>query len=572
EVLDLLEAQAAKNGNWDELVEVVGADLDALPDFQTRQQLLRKMGDIVGNRLKDIEGAQVYLQQALQYDPTDTQAMAQLDALLERNQKWADLADLLERRVELADDAKTKSQLLERLALVWGEKLHDAEAALRCHKQILEIDPDHPLTLRSMEKLYRELLDHDSLARNLARQSEVLTDRSDQIRIHASAGELYAEELGDMATAIEHWQLVVALDPAHGDANKALVVLLTSEERWDELATVYRNQLAHTNDVNAKADINRRLGVILGEKLGRTDESLVSWLEVLKTDPKNIDALRALLGLYTERAMWNEFVDAARRLIPITNPEEAKEAKFLLAKALGENLGKRDESIKLAREVRATEPHTDEGLAKLADMLKNIEAWDEAVIALERAAAITTNGQERVARYYEASQIHRNRLSKPNDARNAYEAIREVQPQDEEAFTSLAQIYRDTLEWRRLVALNEDFVPHAGPAVKLTILTEIRDVQDEKLAEKELAFIAACRVYKENPQDLRAAEVLERIAIETGGAEELTAVLEDELENIPDTETHIASLRRLARLYADTLKDVTQAESTLNKILDVAPA
>lgn len=572
EVLGLLEKHAEKHGNWDELVEVVGIDIDALPDFTTRQALLRRLGDIVGNKVGDVEGAMVYLQQALQYDPADAEAMAQLDALLEKNQKWGALADLLERRVELATDPRIKSQLLERLAIVWGERLHDAEAALRCHKQILEIDPDHPLTLKSMEKLYRELEDWDALAKNLLRQADVLKDKSDQIRIHAAAGELFAEELGDMSMAIEHWLQVAALDPAHGPANKALVVLLTAEERWDELAQVYQQQLAHTRDVNAKAEINRRLGVILGEKLGRSEDALKSWLEVLQTDPKNVDALRALLGLYTERAMWEQFVDSARRLIPLVSPAEAKEVRFLLAKALGENLGKRDEAIKLAREVRATEPHTAESLGKLADMLKNIEAWDEAVIALEKAGALTPEPGSKVQRFYEAAQIHRDRLSKPNDARGAYEAIREVQADDEEAYTALAHIYRDTNEWRRLVALNEDYVPHADPATRLTILTEIRDVQDEKLGEKELAFIAACRVYKENPMDLHSAEVLERIGLETGGAEELSAVLEDELDNIHDSQVKVASLRRLARLYAEELKDVHQAETALGKILELEPA
>ena len=34
------------------------------------------------------------------------------------------------------------ARLLERLATVFKEKLNDAAAALRCHQQIMEIDPD----------------------------------------------------------------------------------------------------------------------------------------------------------------------------------------------------------------------------------------------------------------------------------------------------------------------------------------------------------------------------------------------------------------------------------------------
>ena len=194
--------------------------------------------------------------------------------------------------------------------------------AAQRRQQILEIDPDHPISLKSMQKLYAEVNDWDALAKNLTRQSEVLTDPNDQIRIHAAAGELYAEELSDYDAAIHHWQQVVEIEATHEEANQALDVLLTAEERWDELADHYRRQLANTQDPVAKSEINQRLGFILGDKLGRTEDALTSWLEVLQSDAKNLDALRALLGLYSERAMWTEFVDIARRIIPLADPAE----------------------------------------------------------------------------------------------------------------------------------------------------------------------------------------------------------------------------------------------------------
>jgi tetratricopeptide (TPR) repeat protein len=572
EVIERLEELAGRYGAWQNLVAVLGVEIDTIPDPSVRQHLLRRIGTITGEYFGDVQRAVQYFQAALQYDPNDDESLAALDSLLEKNQMWAALADLLERRIDLATEPGVKSKLLERLAEVWADRLMDAEAALRCHQQILEIDPDHPISLRSMQKLYVEVQDWDALARNLTRQSEVLTDRDEQIRIHAAAGELYAEELSDYDGAISHWQSVVELQPTHEEGNQALDVLLTAEERWEELADHYRRQLTHTQDPTEKSEINQRLGVILGEKLGRTDDALTSWLEVLRSDDKNLDALRALLQLYSERAMWEEFVAVARRIIPLTDPGEAKEVRFLLAKALGENLGQRDEAIKLAREVRATEPHTADQLTRLAEMLKTIEAFDEAVIALEKGAALEEDTDVKVALYYEAAEIHAEKLGKPNDARAAFEAIRAATPDDEAAFTSLAEVYRNTEEWRKLVSLDEDFVPWADADNRLRILTEIRNVQDEKLNEKELAFIAACRVLKEAPGDQGAAEVLERLGIETDGAEEAVAVLEDELDNIVDPGAKIATYRRVARIYAEELKDTPAAEAALNQILEIEPS
>ncbi|MBI5508893.1 MAG: tetratricopeptide repeat protein [Deltaproteobacteria bacterium] len=571
ELFAKMEELAQKNNNWVELVELAGVDVGAIADPEVRQHTLRRLGAIAGDKLNDIQRATAFLQQALQYEPGDDQALAGLDALLEKNQLWAALTELLERRIELAAEPGTKSKLLERLASVLAEKMMDAEAALRCHKQILEIDPDHPISLKSMQKLYAEVQDWDSLAKNLQRQSEVLTGKEDQIRIHAAAGQVFTEELNDNSQAIDHWQKVAALDPTHQDASDALEVLLTAEERWEELAEHYRRRLAHTQDPAEKSEINRRLGVILGEKLGRSEDALGSWLEVLNGDAKNLDALRALLGLYSERAMWKEFVDAARRIIPLTDPAEAKEVRLLLAKALGENLGQRDEAIKLAREVRATEPHTADQMTRLAEMLKNIQAFDEAVLALEKAAGLEADVSIKVALYYEAAEIYRDRLNKPNDAKNAYEAIRVAAPADAAAHTALAEVYRNTNEWRKLVALHEEFIDAAEAGARLPILVEIRNVQDEKLGEKELAFIAACRVFKESPADPHAAEALERLGVETNGAEELVAVLEDEVEHIVDTAAKISVFRRAARIYADKISDVASAEASLEKILAIEP-
>lgn len=571
ELLETLEELAERYGNWEELVEIVGTDIDALADAELRQRLLRKLGELCGERLGDVQRGVGYLQQALQYDPADSTALEQLDALLERHEMWAALADVLERRIELTNDPKEKSTLLERLASVWGDRLMDAEAALRCHNQILEIDPDHPLALKSMQKLYAEVQDWDSLAKNLHRQAQVLTEHEEQVRVHAAAGELYAEELNDNDAAIEHYHKVVGLEPGHEEANQALTVLLSAEERWDELAEHYRRQLALTQDANLKSDINRRLGVILGEKLGRSDDALHSWLEVLEVEPKNLDALRALLRLYGERAMWEEFVDIAKRLIPLAEPPEAKDVRFQLAKALGENLGRREEAIKLAREVRATEPHTANELVRLGDMLRNIEAFEEAVTAYEKAAPLEEEDAVAVTRYYQAAQLYAEQLGKPNAADEAYEAILEIKPDDFDAYTALSTIYRETGEWRKLVTLNESFVPTVDAATRLQLLTEIRDVQDQRLGEKELAFIAGCRVYKENPSDLQAVDALERLATDSDGAEELVAVIEDEVENVHDPDIKATTYRRIARVYDEFLHDVASAEEALGQLLVVRP-
>src|SRR5690606_11264190 len=94
-LLERLESLAEKYGYWEELVQVLGVDLDAIPDQQLRRTLLLKLGDICGIRIGNYERAVVYLNQLLQYEPNDLEALEKLDAILEKNQMWAGLADIL---------------------------------------------------------------------------------------------------------------------------------------------------------------------------------------------------------------------------------------------------------------------------------------------------------------------------------------------------------------------------------------------------------------------------------------------------------------------------------------------
>jgi hypothetical protein len=111
ELLDKLEAIAAKYGYWQPLVELIGSELDALPDPKLRQQLLHRLGDISGNKIGQTQQAIGFLQQALQYDPSDVAALSALDAILERNEMWAALADIIERRVEIASEPREEPAL-----------------------------------------------------------------------------------------------------------------------------------------------------------------------------------------------------------------------------------------------------------------------------------------------------------------------------------------------------------------------------------------------------------------------------------------------------------------------------
>jgi len=94
-------------------------------------------------------------------------------------------------------------------------------------------------------------------------------------------------------------------------------------------------------------------------------------------------------------------------------------------------------------------------------------------------------------------------------------------PADETAYQALARLQKQ--RGLAQARLGRGLIPHADAAGRLQILSR-PGFQDEKLARRSSPH-RACRVFKEGRADTRRPKWLERLGIETDGAEELVAVL-----------------------------------------------
>jgi tetratricopeptide (TPR) repeat protein len=572
EVLEQLQALAQRHSLLDELVQILSTDLDGIADPALRQSLLHRLGDLCKDHLHDAAEAAQFYGQALQDEPSDPYALAALDALFLAQSDWPNLKANLQRQVDLGLPAKDGQRgALERLAEVLSEHLHDAQGALRCHKQILSQDPDNLVSLQRMQRLFAEVADWDSLLSNLQHQARLATDPADKVRIYAALGTLHAEEFGNNTASIEAWQQVVQSAPDHEEGGQALQILLTAEERWEDLAALYRGQLALCRDADERLDINRRLGVILGDKLHRSDDAVKSWEKVLEQDVKNTEALEALCALYKERGLWQNYASMVRRLLALSPPAQAKALRLDLAEAQGLHLEARDEAIRLGREVRATEPHTAEQMQRLAELMVALSAWDEAAICLEKAAGLQPEAAPRVLLYRRAVQVHTEELQRPHAARSALEGILQATPDDAAAFAQLTTVLRETQAHRELVAVLQAYLVHAAAAQRLPILVEVRDTLQGALADHDMAFLAACRVVQEQPADVQAAELAIAMARANDNVEEVVTVLQEALPEVADVRIRSHLLQRTAELQAKDLSLWTEAEQTLEQAAGLLP-
>ena len=111
EVLLQLDALFRRTERWSDLVQVLRARAEQTMEPTEKEELLAQMAAIHDEFLESPETAIRVYNEILEIDPTSQRALAALDDLFQRQEMWAELADNVNRRLELAVEEGQQIQL-----------------------------------------------------------------------------------------------------------------------------------------------------------------------------------------------------------------------------------------------------------------------------------------------------------------------------------------------------------------------------------------------------------------------------------------------------------------------------
>ncbi len=135
-----------------------------------------------------------------------------------------------------------------------------------------------------------------------------------------------------MAQAARSYEKVLKLDPADAEALQAMDALYRGTGHWEELIGVFRRRIELAQDGAESEAIYSQMALVYEEKLGKPDEAIAAYREVLALDPTSQVALNALDGLFTRRGLWN---DASRQPGDPTRPSRHGRHSTRVDAALG---------------------------------------------------------------------------------------------------------------------------------------------------------------------------------------------------------------------------------------------
>ena len=349
EVLDALEKYAERAKDWPTLAEVLERRVASLDDAAARLSALQKLGTVYAEHIADHQKAARAWQRVLELSPGHSRALRVLretylqsadydglERLYASQNDWEGLAEVLSTAADRAKENAPRIDLSYRAAAVYEQKLNQPERAFRSYDRILTTDPGDTRAAGALIPLYEK----EEKWSRLPPLYELLFDRAenqaDKLTLLRKLVEVTGRRLNDKRAAAAHARKAYELSP---DSEAALDLLEESSRAagaWEAFVEAVEQRLqssevtappppvataepappvAKKSKLKKKAEsqaepgpvpavapaldserrlLELRLARVFAEELGRSEQAIALYKQMLERDPADAEVAAAL--------------------------------------------------------------------------------------------------------------------------------------------------------------------------------------------------------------------------------------------------------------------------------------
>lgn len=558
---------------------VVYADIVSQEDIDPKVQasLASRLARVYEEELADVEKAKESYRFALSVAPDHDVALTNLDRIFTGLGEWSELAEVLEQRAKVTADRDDKVELLVRLGRVYEEELRQLDDAERVFRSVFdEHQPDNRDAIEALERILPQKESWRDLAKVYERQLELSVGDVEEAEIRAKMARLALNHLGDLQAATAGWRRVLELRGEDGEALQGLADLYEHQGKWAELAEVLERHydIAESDDERVLA-LSRR-AKLSDQQLGRIDEALDTWQRVLDIDFGSPSALLAVADIWRRKGNSQELVAALHRAVDNGEGRLSQDQVVAIQRELGQLYTGEVNDGFAAQEawnkLLELSPTDSEAIDALDRAYRAEERWEEVVrVKMLRAAALTEPA-EKVRELLEVAEIWDGALKQPDGATEAFKQIIEIDPLHERAFEQLQKLHKAASRWEELIELYLGRLEHVEEVpVRSELWRRIARVFDEKVEDKEQAFVALEQAFRDDFHDDVTLEYLGRMAHATGRWKDLISNTQQLLEEQTETKDRIRLSLCLGKWYGEDLGMMEYANSYYEQVVRLDP-
>jgi tetratricopeptide (TPR) repeat protein len=507
---------------------------------------------------------------------TDPDRTLSFEALEEQHflaGQWQDLARLYARRLAapaLHGSSRERVRLLFRLGQVLEERCDKPEQALERYREAAELDSEFLPALRQLRRLHAARGQWELALQIAELEGERPMRPHERAAFHAELGTLWAEHAQDPGQAIGHFERALEVAPEHDAAEIGRARCLVALDRASEAASTYARVLERLRGPD-RAPPLVALAHLQAGPLAEPELAFDSFRRALTEDPRDSDALDALLALARERKQWSIVTDLQERRFELAPDAESRLAVALEAGALELNQLRNPPGARLwygrAGEIAPDRFEVELALAEVEELAGHRSArWAH----LERALELSPDALPARA-LLETAHAASDRGDLETAVDRAELATTRA-PDDHGLLAALADLLaRAGREEDRVSVLERRaaLVPERSEA-RARLLLEVGESYETRLDDVEAAADAYRRAFESDATLEASSAGVERTLAKAEAWQELRIHLERACEVVPEP-SRARQLCSLGELRAERLDDPEGALRCFEQTLALDP-
>ncbi len=586
---------------WDDLARTLQERTRLADSAEERAYLRVRLAEVLEGKLGDLEGAVLVYRAILADDPEHETAFRELERLFPRPEVRVRIAPILlpiyERRGDHArlvevyevlagaeEDIENRIRYYETIAALYEDSLGDLDQAFEVRARAFATAPGRADLVEAVLRAGRARGAVVEAILVLCEHAFEIADEERRKETHRVIA-TEARTAGERDLAKRHFNEVLLMDPGDLASIAALIEMHREDDEVDPLQALVRRKAELVLAADEKAELLAWAADLLAGRLGRHDEAIALYGQVLDLDPANLRAIEALEDLYRRLERFEDLVETLQRKADFApDPETRVAAPSAKGQVLHERLGNTPEAVETYLQVLEIAPERLDTLRTLDRLYGIQEDWWNQYQVLERIFPLA-EADEKLAVHVRMGRLLEQRLGDPTRAVHTYSEVLASCPGHAEALDALEGMVRsgeaaseafsvlgpalaDAGQWERLYVVREVLAEHEEDVPrKVAHLMEMGRIAAENLEQPIRAFECYRQAFLADPLRPEALERAERLAGEHDLWADVPPMIREAVSNIEGMPEALDLSLRAAAILRDRLGDREAAAAAYEAIL-----
>ncbi|MCD6497835.1 MAG: tetratricopeptide repeat protein [Deltaproteobacteria bacterium] len=588
-----LERLAMEAGNWQGLADLYSKVLDNIYDGELGKKLAKVLAKVYEEALQDDEQAMARYRQALEFGE-DAEALKLLDALLVRNERWEELAEVLQKEVDATMDSDEQAEYLLRLASLRSEQFDDRQGALDALNEVLARKPGQKVALESIEQFvedeafatkaldvlepaYESLEQFDKLVALSRRRLALLQDPLERASLLERIAETCENRLSAPADALDALSEALEQNPEEPRYLDEIERLADLTGNWQAAVASVDKVLSTDPDESVARNLALRAARWCVDRLTDVNRAQELYDKVLSVDEENVDAIQALEDIFRARADIASLMGILKRKAELVfDATERRNVLQEVADLAENNLGDYPAAAEAWKSILEMDVGDTEAMESLVRLYEAAEQWSELVDVLDQKAGMTNDHESLLAIKHRMGQVLLEKMEDVDRAVEVYKDALDVDPHDTVALDALESIYMQREDWAEVqdILMRRMTAAEPGPE-RVPIYARLAHLSENRFDNPDEAMSYWLQVIQVDDANAEAYQELFRLFEAAERWYDLADLYQryaEVLANAGNTDEELKYLVAAATVWENRLENTDSATEVLNKVLERDPS